>query len=123
MVLTALVVGGGFAVSTASAAETVTPMVGRYATVESAVAVPAMSQSDYLTTVHGLLAGQEHFEMTDAAYVKSGRGMCAALSTGTNWSTLAKTTVEVDVDTVFFRAFVLASIQTFCPDQIGALYR
>jgi len=85
--------------------------------------VPTLSQSDYLSTIKGLMVGRGGVTRTDAEYVASGKSVCADLSAGETWSDAVKTVRSIDGDLTFYRAAFVASVGAFCPENIDALSR
>lgn len=103
------------AMTTATAAEPA--QVGRYSTVESAVAMtPA---STYLVTMRGLMVGSER---TDVELLASGREVCInEVAHGMTWVTLAEKVDAMDLSLPFYRAYVQAAVSAFCPSALPAM--
>lgn len=107
------------AMTTATAAEPA--QVGRYSTIESAVAVPAMSQAVYLASVKQAGAGTTIAAQSDAAMIDSGKSLCADIAGGATRATFAKQVYDYGIDAAVFRDLLSASVMTFCPESAGIL--
>jgi len=106
------------AMTTATAAEPA--QVGRYSTVESAVAMDATSA--YLVQMRGMLVGQNIHDQTDAELIASGRAVCAnEIAAGMTWGDLPALTEKWGLSLAFTRAYVASAVGAFCPAALPAM--
>lgn len=88
--------------------------VGHYDT--PAEAVPLSPSTTYLVTMRGLLAGQERHDQTDAQLIASGKEVCAnEVAAGLTWESLDKMVKDRGLSVPFYRAYVQAAVEAFCP--------
>jgi len=125
VVLSALVAGGGVVMSTANAAETVTPQtivqVGRYSTVESAQTGSAVDGS-FLISVRAISAGSNIARIADADVIAMGHTFCSAIDAGISAADFKTSADLMDIPRGTYRAVLATSEAFYCPSHLGVSF-